>query len=123
MLLYKFAGFLFVGLATLGVFLPLLPTTPFLLVAAGCFARSSEKWHRWLLSNRVFGPMIKHWEETRSISYSTKIVALLSMGIFGGYSLVFALTDPIFRLLGVALMAIGLYSVLRLKVSEPASDI
>ncbi len=121
MILYKLAGFIFVGLATLGVFLPLLPTTPFLLVAAGCFARSSAKWHRWLLSNRLFGPMIKRWEETRSISYSTKIVALVSMGIFGGSSIIFILADPMLKLVGVLLMGIGLYSVLRLNVGDPTS--
>ena len=54
----RLLGFLFLGLALLGVFLPLLPTTPFVLVAAACFAQSSEKMHKWILANRTFGPMV-----------------------------------------------------------------
>jgi uncharacterized membrane protein YbaN (DUF454 family) len=67
MIFYKVLGFFFVGLGILGLFLPLLPTTVFLLLAAGCFARSSDKWHRWLLSNRTFGPIINDWNE-KSVS-------------------------------------------------------
>ena len=64
----RLLGFLFLGLALLGVFLPLLPTTPFVLVAAACFAQSSERMHRWILTNRTFGPMVRDWEEKRCVS-------------------------------------------------------
>jgi len=116
MLFYKLLGFLFVGLAALGVFLPLLPTTPFLLLAAGCFAKSSDKWHQWLLSNSTFGPLIKNWHEKKCLSKSTKIVAISSIIVFGGSSILFAVSQVYLRLLGSVIIVAGLYFVVRLKV-------
>ena len=116
MSLYKLLGFIFLGLGVVGVFLPLLPTTPFLLVAAGCFAKSSEKWHQWLLSNRIFGPVIADWQERKCISVSTKIIAVSLILLFGGYSIVVLLTDLKLRVLGVLLIATALLFVFRLDV-------
>jgi len=116
MFLYKLLGFIFVGLAALGVFLPLLPTTPFLLLAAGCFAKSSDKWHNWLISNRTFGPIIHNWHEKKCISCSTKIVAILSIVVFGGYSILFLVNELNLRLFGLLVIATGLYFVSRIKL-------
>ncbi len=118
MLFYKILGFIFVGLAALGVFLPLLPTTPFLLIAAGCFAKSSEKWHQWLISNRTFGPLIKNWYEKKCLSYSTKIVAISSIIAFGGTSILFAVNNVYLRLFGSLIIVTGLYFVARIKVCK-----
>ncbi|HDN26544.1 MAG TPA: DUF454 domain-containing protein [Thioploca sp.] len=118
---YKLLGFIFVGLAALGVFLPLLPTTPFLLIAAGCFAKSSDKWHQWLLSNRIFGPLIKNWHEKKCISTSTKRIAISSIVVFGGYSILFAVSDVYLRVLGSLVIATGLFFVSRLKVCRKES--
>lgn len=89
-MLLKITGIFFVALAFIGVFLPLLPTTPFLLVAATCFAKSSPRLHKMLLANKVFGPMIYHWQQTRSIPKRAKIIALVSMVlavVWSGYIL------------------------------------
>jgi uncharacterized membrane protein YbaN (DUF454 family) len=118
MSLYKSLGFIFLGIGLIGVFLPLLPTTPFLLVAAGCFARSSEKWHRWLLSNRIFGPIISDWQERKCISFSTKVIAISLVVLFGGYSVIFLLTDLKLRILTTLLIATGLFFVCRLTVCQ-----
>ncbi len=67
------AGSLFVGLGIMGVVLPLLPTTPFLLLAAACYAHSSERFYVWLLTNRVFGQYLRDWRENRGIPLMTKI--------------------------------------------------
>ena len=72
-------GFAALALAALGAVLPLLPTTPFLLVAAYAFARSSRRWHAWLVSHRVFGPIIRDWREHRAIDRRAKIVGVASM--------------------------------------------
>ena len=79
MLLLKIIGLMFVGLALLGAVLPILPTTPFLLVAAACFAKSSPTLQAKLLANKTFGPIIRDWQESRSISLKAKRVALLTM--------------------------------------------
>ena len=120
--LYKPLGFVFVGLAALGIFLPLLPTTPFLILAAGCFARSSEKLHRWLLSNRTFGPIITDWEQNKCVSAITKTISISCIILFGGYAVAFALTTPLLRLLGLAVILVSLFLVARLKVCDRRSS-
>lgn len=70
-------GWLAVVLATLGVVLPLLPTTPFLLLAAWCFARSSPRFHHWLLYRSWFGSYIRHWQQHRALPPGTKLRALI----------------------------------------------
>ncbi|AYA08112.1 DUF454 family protein [Rahnella aquatilis] len=72
-------GWLCVVLATLGVVLPLLPTTPFLLLAAWCFARSSPRFHQWLLYRSWFGSYLRHWQTHRALpkGVKPKAVALI----------------------------------------------
>lgn len=83
------AGSLCVALGVLGIFLPLLPTTPFMLLAAACFARSSRRFHDWLLANRTFGPLIHEWRKHRSVPYRTKFTAIALMALTMGTSIVF----------------------------------
>ena len=78
-LLLKITGIFFVGLAILGVALPILPTTPFLLVAAACFAKSSPEMQKKLLANKTFGPLIHDWQKYRSIPKRAKRIALLTI--------------------------------------------
>jgi len=77
--MFKFVGLCFVGLAILGVVLPILPTTPFLLVAAYCFAKSSPFLYQKLLNNKIFGPIIYNWQHYRCIEKRAKYIALLTM--------------------------------------------
>lgn len=88
-LLYAGMGTLFVLLGGLGVFLPVLPTTPFLLLAAACYARSSRRVYRWLLQHPHFGPLIGEWREHRSMPYRAKRKALLLIALSFGVSIVF----------------------------------
>lgn len=71
------AGSLCIVLAVLGVFLPLLPTTPFLLLASACYVRSSERLHGWLMSNRLLGGYIRNFKERRGIPVRGKVVTVL----------------------------------------------
>ncbi len=70
--MYLGAGFVALFLAVLGAILPVLPTTPFVLLAAACFARGSEYFHRKLLENRIAGPIIREWTLYRSIPQRVK---------------------------------------------------
>jgi uncharacterized membrane protein YbaN (DUF454 family) len=77
------AGTLFVGLGVLGIFLPLLPTTPFLLLAAACYARGSKRFYTWLLNNRWFGNYIRDYREKKQVPLTVKVssVSLLWIAI------------------------------------------
>lgn len=72
-------GFISLGLGFAGLFLPLLPTTPFILLSGWCFAKGSDKWNRWIRTHREFGPLIENWHRDRSISKKHKFVASLTL--------------------------------------------
>ncbi len=76
---YIVAGVLAVLLGILGIFLPLLPTTPFLLLASWCFARGSNRLHRWLLTHPVFGDYLRNFEAGRGIPLKAKILATVML--------------------------------------------
>lgn len=70
------AGTICLVLGAIGIVLPMLPTTPFLLLAAACYLRSSERMHNWLLNNRWFGEYIKNYQQGKGIPLKTKIAAI-----------------------------------------------
>lgn len=110
-------GLLFVGLATLGVFLPVLPTTPFLLVAGACFAKSSPRLHRWLLANKTFGPLIYHWQTTRSIPKKAKTISLISIALTSAWSC-YMLEQWYLKVLVLMLISWPVYFIANLPLSE-----
>lgn len=73
------AGLISLAIGAVGIFVPLLPTTPLVLVAAFCFANSSERLHQWLLDHNVFGPLIDNWRRYGAISRNAKIMSVASM--------------------------------------------
>lgn len=77
--LWTGAGLFFVGLGTVGAFLPLLPTVPFLLLAVFCFARGNPAWEARLLAHPKWGPPLREWRERRAIPRRAKIAALATM--------------------------------------------
>ncbi|MGX6592388.1 YbaN family protein [Cetobacterium ceti] len=74
-------------LGTIGIFLPILPTTPFVILSAFLFERSSEKFHKMLINNKIFGKYLKDYMEKKGISYKNKIIALifLTIGMTKGF--------------------------------------
>lgn len=72
-------GCVFVGIGFIGIFLPVLPTTPFLLIAVWAFARSSPRFHNWLLNHKTLGPYVREWNQNRAIPVKAKIMAVLMM--------------------------------------------
>lgn len=80
-------GWIAVVLGTLGVVLPLLPTTPFMLLAAWCFARSSPRFHDWLLYRSWFGGYLRHWQKHRAMPSGAKPRAIVFILLTFGVSL------------------------------------
>jgi len=76
-LFWLFAGLVFLVIGAIGIILPLLPTTPFLLLSAYCFTRSSPKMHRWLHEHKTFGPLISNWNQYGSIDGRSKMIAMI----------------------------------------------
>lgn len=79
--IYFVLGLVCVALGFIGAFLPVLPTTPFLILAAACFARSSPRLEGWLLSHPRFGPLLRAWRERGAIPRKAKLMALAGMCI------------------------------------------
>ncbi|MDP3963979.1 MAG: YbaN family protein [bacterium] len=92
-LLFASLGMLFLAFGVIGAFLPIIPTVPFLLVAAACFARSSDRLHQWLLHIPMIGQVIRKWRQEGSITRRTKIVAITSLWVSVGFSCVFFSTS------------------------------
>jgi uncharacterized membrane protein YbaN (DUF454 family) len=89
--LWFIAGTICVVLGSIGIVLPILPTTPFLLAAAACYYKSSERMHRWLLNNKWFGEYIRNYKEGKGLPMKTKITALTVLWITIVFSTVFML--------------------------------
>lgn len=120
--LFALAGGLALLAGIIGIFLPVLPTTPFILLAALCFARSSPRIYGWLLNHRLFGPMIDTWQRHRSIPRRMRWIALASMGFSISLSIMLMQGQPWLQLalglLGVVLAA----GLLRVPVYQPAPE-
>jgi hypothetical protein len=92
--LFFVAGVAALALGIAGIFLPVLPTTPLVLLAATCFARSYRPFHEWLVAHRLFGPIVREWHEHRSIPYRTKLFAISMMAAALTVSIVFFVDPP-----------------------------
>lgn len=103
--LFAIAGALSLLAGVIGIFLPVLPTTPFVLLAAACFARSSPRVYGWLLSHRLFGPIIVSWQRERAVPRRVKWIALSSMALSISVSILLMQGQPWLQLL---LAVIGL---------------
>ena len=84
-------GTFFIGVAIVGIFIPILPTTPFLLISAALFARSSKKFYNWLINNKIFGTYIKNYREGKGIPLKSKVITIALLWITIGCSVIFAI--------------------------------
>lgn len=101
-------GWLSLTLGAIGVVLPLLPTTPFVLVAAFAFSRSSSRFHQWLLTHKLFGSLIRDWQQNGVISLKAKLLATASMVLLASYPLFFVLQNIYIRWGIISCMALVL---------------
>jgi hypothetical protein len=99
-------GSLFTGIGILGIFLPLLPTTPFLLLATACYVKSSKRLYNCLINNRWLGNYIKNYLEGKGVPLKLKVLSISLLWIMIGYSVVFVVNIFLFRVI-LILIAIG----------------
>ena len=119
------AGLICVGLGTAGVFLPLLPTTPFLLLAAACFARSSDRFYHRLMTNRWLGSYIRNYVEHRATTVATKVANITMLWCFLGLAGVFFTESWLVRAL-LLVVAVGVtihLASLKTMSRETARDV
>lgn len=102
-------GLVSLGLGLLGVVLPLLPTVPFMILAAFCFARSSERLHIWLLTHPTFGPLIQDWQRSGSIRPRAKKLATVSIAAVFGVSWLLGVSWTIIGIQAVALSLVLIF--------------
>lgn len=115
-------GSLAVILAILGIFLPVLPTTPFLLLASACYVRGSERMHRWLRNNRLFGEYLRNIEDKRGIPLKGKVYTLLLL--WGSMSWSIVIVKPIYLKALLVAIAIGVtVMILRMKTLKPPNPV
>lgn len=107
--LWAGAGMTAFALGLIGVFLPLLPTVPFILLAAFCFARSSERLHGWLISHPSFGPMIEDWARSGSIRPIAKKMATISIAAVFMLSVVLGVSPMVLGIQAVVLSAVLIF--------------
>ena len=116
-LLFVFIGSIFVGLAIIGIFLPGLPTTPFLILAAYFYIRSSKKLYNWLINNKILGIYIKGYLSGKGMPLRAKIISLILMWVFGSFAVLFAIPDTLLfvKIIVFILLLIGTIFLLRVK--------
>jgi len=119
---YRGLGIGLVVLAAIGAFLPLLPSTPFLLLATGCFMRSSPQWNEWLFRSPLFGRTLREWHTYRVVRPTTKAIALGSMLAVGSATLIGGRSSGTMNLVLIVTMSLAAIIVLRLP-SVPRYDI
>lgn len=112
-------GSLLIVIAAVGIIIPGLPTTIFLILAAACYIRSSQKLYNWLIKNKSFGPYLKDYREGKGIPKKAKLLAITMIILFIGYAIFFGLEDLILRIVVGLLGLIGfLFVLLKVPVAK-----
>lgn len=116
------AGTFFLLLGMIGIVVRLLPTTPFLLLSAACYSKSSKRCHRWLMNNRLFGDYITNYMEGRGISLKVKLLVLFALWVSILFSAFYVVNMLIIRVLLLGI-AVGVSAhILKIPTYVPSDD-
>lgn len=115
-------GWLCLLLGMIGALLPIMPTTPFMILALACFAETSPRFHKMLITNRWIGPPLKQWDQTKTVRRRTKYQAVTMLVIAFSFSIGLLWGRWLYQLALLALATIMIGFVLRLKEAEPKYD-
>ena len=114
-------GFVTLSLGIVGVFLPILPTTPFLLLSAWAWMKSSERFYTWLINNRILGSYIRNYKEKKGITLRHKIITLIALWVGIGYAAIFV-SQKLWLTLLLFAIAVGVTIHLLLLKTLPAEE-
>ena len=117
--LFNILGMICVALGLIGIFVPIMPTTVFLLLAAFFFARGSNRALQWLLNNRWFGPYIRNYREGRGMAARDKVITLTMLWITMGFSIIFLVENNWVRLVLIGIASGVTLHLLRIKTFHP----
>lgn len=106
-------GFLFVGLGYIGVIVPGMPTTIFMILAVWAFKKSSPRFESWLLNHRIFGPTLRDWDEHKAITLRTKYIAIATMVGFAGVSIFFIKKPVVQAIVAISVLCVAIYVATR----------
>jgi uncharacterized membrane protein YbaN (DUF454 family) len=110
---WNIAGSVFVALGVIGIFVPLLPTTVFLLLGAACYNNGSERFHHWLINNRVLGPYIANFRHNKGIPLQAKVKAIAVLWVTIGVSIYFISNLYITLILILVAVGVSLFLITR----------
>ena len=114
-------GSIFVTIGVIGILIPGMPTTVFLILAAACYVRSSKKLYNWLVGNKAFGKYIQDYRQGRGMPRTSKIIALLMIAIFVSYAVIFAIDYMLLRIIVLSVGIVGIWYV-GFKVPTKSKD-
>ncbi len=112
------SGFLFLGLGILGVFLPILPTTPFLLLAASVFMHTNKNIYVWMFNNPWFGKQFKNYVKNKSVSKTVKISSIIILIATMAYSIVFVVENLWIRIIMIIILIAVSAHIFKLKTID-----
>lgn len=113
---YLTFGWLFFITGVVGAFLPILPTTIFMILALWCFSKSSEKFHQWLYTHKTFGPPLQQWQQHKIIPAKAKLLAVVMIG----FSMSYLYFYPVVRLELTAIIELIMLIVIIYILSKPS---
>ena len=118
---YFLLGWVFFIIGAIGVLLPVVPTTPFMLLALWAFSRSSERFHHWLYHHKFFGPPLQMWQQHRVIPLVAKIMSISFMSISFIFMLIYSTLSILSKLSIAVFMLYGAWFILT-KPSNPPEN-
>jgi len=116
-LLWFTAGFIVMTIGLIGIIVPGLPTTPLMILAAACFAKSSQRFYDWIINNKMFGQHVKNYREGNGIPKKSKPIILVTMWTFVLFAVLIAIPDsapPVSKIATLVLAVIGTIFILRI---------
>ena len=117
-ILWLWMGHFFLGMGFIGLFLPILPTTPFILLASACYSRGSAKFETWLNQHKLFGPALRDWRSQKVIRPRAKIIATLSIAASVAF-VVISPKIPEYGKIGMVSLVVPIWIYLVTRPSKP----